>query len=869
MLKSSQARQKNLVSAIAVVLGGMGLVSVAHAAAPTVLTAAAPTAGINISNIASATYNDAAGKPQSVNSNEVKTTVLQVASFTLVADRNTTSNPNGQVSLSHTLTNTGNGTDSFTIAVANAAGDDFDFAAPKVYLDANNDGVPDNTTDLNGTSITLAAGASTSLIVVATTPNNAANNQLGQLTVSATSTLDATSLSNTDTVTVTGDAVVQVKKMASVSSVAAGGDIEYVLEYKNIGNTIAKDVTITDALPANVDYVGGSATIGGVALTDSVDADGFKFDAATGTVTFVVPQLSINTTGSIKFKVKVKAAALAGSVANTANFTFDPDNNGPKLPAAAQPTNTTNTTVTPTYTGFINDSATVNSATGDDDTVLATIKQGETAVFETYVYNNSNAPEAFKLTADTTNLPAGSTVTYFKADGVTPLSASTTDAIPVGGSTKVVVKITPPSTYKGVVGPDNLLTTVTSTAVDNPANTDTVDLVISDILVAGVDLTNGTGGGTGPDTGTPVDTATTEAGQPYSFPIAITNTGPATDTFNLSSVVPPGWTVTFFEADDTTGACSTVVAATNLVVANGATNKLCAQVTPPAAATPGSQPVVFTVTSNNTGSTDSLKDTLTVDENRSITFNPDNIGQVAPGGTVVYTHTITNTGNVTEGDATGELLLNLSTPTNGFTTTVYVDLNKDGIADPNELLVGNDLKTLLDGSTGGAGLQPGESVNILVKVAAPSNAPIGQQENTTITLVPTGAINGEAAPVVAAKTDSTTVTNGQVRLDKTQALDANCDGTADAAFTAGVISAKPGACVVYRIVATNEGNATVTSVVINDNAPTFTKLQATPAASNESTVGTISSTATTVTNTVGALLPAAKANLLFSVKIDQ
>jgi uncharacterized repeat protein (TIGR01451 family) len=868
MLKSSQLRQKHLVSAIAVVLGGMGLVSAAHAAAPA--------AGVNISNIASATYTDASGKPQSVNSNEVKTTVLQVASFTLVADRSTTSNPNGQVSLSHTLTNTGNNTDSFTIAIANVnTGDDFNFAAPKVYLDANNDGTADNTTDLNGTTITLPAGGVAGLIVVATTPTTAVNDTTGQLTISATSVFDATVVAaNTDTVTVTGDAVVEVKKTASVSSVLAGGEIEYVLTYKNTGNSTATDVNITDVLPSNVVYVTGSATVGGTAQTDAVDADGFVYDAASGTVTFKVPSLAINTTGSVKFRVMVKTTAAAGNVANTATFVYDPDNAGIKTPAPAQPTNTTNTTIAATYTGVINDSSTLNTATGDDDKVLVTINQGQTAVFDTYVWNNSNAPEAFKLSSDAlAALPVGSTVTYFKADGVTPLSGATTDAIAAGSSVKVVVKVTLPSTYAGSAGLDNLTTVVTSTAVDNAASVDTVSLVISDILVAGVDLTNGgntPADGFGPyDPATVVDTATVEAGQPYSFPIAVTNTGPTSDTFNLSSSVPAGWTVVFYEADDVTGVCSGTVAATNLVVAAGMTNKLCAVVTPPSTATPTTADVVFSVTSTNSGSTDSLKDTLTVDENRSITFNPDNNGQVAPGGTVVYTHTITNTGNVTEGDAAGELLLNLNTPTNGFTTTVYVDLNKDGIAQPTELLTGNDLATLLAGSAGGAGLQAGESINILVKVEAPANAPIGQQEITTVTLVPTGAINGEAAPVVGAKTDSTTVTDGQVRLDKTQALDAACDGTADGAFSNNVISAKPGACVVYRIVATNEGNAAVTNVVVNDSAPTFTTLQTIPAASNDGTTGTVSVTATTATNTVGTMAPAATANLLFSVKIAQ
>jgi plastocyanin len=85
-------------------------------------------------------------------------------------------------------------------------------------------------------------------------------------------------------------------------------------------------------------------------------------------------------------------------------------------------------------------------------------------------------------------------------------------------------------------------------------------------------------------------------------------------------------------------------------VAPGTTNKLCAVVTPPANEVPGTSDVIFTVTSSNTGATDSMKDQVTVDENRSLVFTPDRTDTVVPGGTVVYSHTLTNTGNVIEGE---------------------------------------------------------------------------------------------------------------------------------------------------------------------------------------------------------------------------
>ena len=68
-----------LAASIALVAGGAAFVPAAYAAAPA--------AGTNISNVASATYTDSTGASKQVNSNIVTTTVSQVGSFTLVADR--------------------------------------------------------------------------------------------------------------------------------------------------------------------------------------------------------------------------------------------------------------------------------------------------------------------------------------------------------------------------------------------------------------------------------------------------------------------------------------------------------------------------------------------------------------------------------------------------------------------------------------------------------------------------------------------------------------------------------------------------------------------------------------------------------------
>ncbi|UDM39740.1 hypothetical protein LIS44_16295 (plasmid) [Acinetobacter haemolyticus] len=61
----------------------------------------------------------------------VKTLIAQVGGFTLVANREGQTAANSNISFSHILTNTGNGTDSFNLKLENLtpAGSVFDFTA--------------------------------------------------------------------------------------------------------------------------------------------------------------------------------------------------------------------------------------------------------------------------------------------------------------------------------------------------------------------------------------------------------------------------------------------------------------------------------------------------------------------------------------------------------------------------------------------------------------------------------------------------------------------------------------------------------------------------------------------------------------------
>lgn len=898
MLKQTQPRLSQLASAVAVVLGGITLLPSAHAAAPAV--------GTSISNIAIASYTDINGTPLTVNSNQVSTTVLQVASFTLVADRTATVNPNGQVSLSHTLTNTGNGADTFTIDLVNLAGDDIDLENIAVYLDANNDGVPDNTTDLTqpGQSVTVAAGASVNLLVVGKAPINALTGQEAQLTLTATSGFDAAVTDdNTDTVTIVGGPVVNLTKTAAVAlgadgRVGAGDVVTYTIAYNNSGNAPAVGVVITDVLPANVTYVPGSAVWSNQAgaLTDGVDGDGYDFDAIGRDLTLTIPTVTQNTNGTLTFQVTIDATAPVGQIINQAFVDYD-DGDAGTPPVLDQPSNEAPVTVAAVRLGTINDSINdpfadgvapgvgATPVAGDvtvDDVQNRTIPQGGVAVFTTVVHNTGNVAQIYEVEIDQTDLPVGSSVQILRnGSPLTNISGSNTvdvGPIAIGGTAELEVRITLPSGFSET-GIDTSDTIITIVPVGNEAETDSTTLIIDNVTTATVDLTNNNpaidyldpalvaypDSGEGPEqVGVIVDEASTTPGVPVTFPLEIFNGGNSPDNFNLTATVPPGWTVVF------TNAAGTVVTNSGSI-APGTTVELFATITPANnALVDPTNPVALTVTSPVSGLTDTITNNIAITEDREITFTPDRVGQIAPGGTVVYSHTLTNAGNVVEGDALGELPLTVNTAgIPGLTVTVGVDLDNDGVLDNNEIVQGGDLNSVLP-----AGLAPFTSYTVLVKVEAPTSALIGQQEITTVTVTPTGLIGGVAAPAVVDIVDTTTVAV-PVRLVKTQAVDANCDGVADGAYSLNTISAEPGQCVVYRIVATNEGSSPVSDLVITDSTPAFTTIEI-PATATIGAAAPVAATVPgtvnqpgTVSHDVGALAPAATAQLDFGVQIDQ
>src|SRR5207245_10884510 len=127
----------------------------------------------------------------------------------------------------------------------------------------------------------------------------------------------------------------------------------------------------------------------------------------------------------------------------------------------------------------------------------------------------------------------------------------------------------------------------------------------------------------------------------------------STDATFATTTLPAGWSVQCFldNGDGVRNAGDTLITTdTGNVLANSSV-RIFAEVTVPANATIGTQDIYFRAQSTTTSTIlDRLHDAVTVavQAPRLLTLQPNNTGQVFPGGTVVYQHTLSNTGSETE-----------------------------------------------------------------------------------------------------------------------------------------------------------------------------------------------------------------------------
>lgn len=801
-----------------------------------------PPVNTPIGNQASAGYLDNGGNPQSVTSNTVETIVQQVAGVTITAGISKTVSPGGQVTFPHTIANTGNGPDFFDLTGILEGSGDFDFDNIVIYADEDFNGVPDNFTPITLTPNLSFPGniggnpTTYGIVIVADVPVTADDADVETIDITVESDFDSGETdSATNTVTVDEGAVINVQKNRNVQNVAVGDTVTYTFSYaESGGNDNGTNLVIKDPLPTGVTYVAGSGVwsgASGVPLTDLSSGETatgitYEFDDSgiADSVIISIANVNAGASGTISFKVTVDASTEGQTILNTGSYYHDD---------TPTPTNTNPADI------IVDDNFDIESV--DADTVsMPEVDQGAIVNFVNRFVNEGTATDTYNITVNSSDYPAGTTFTFFQADAsnapTSPYTDTGSDGIPdtgpvaVGDTVVVVLQVNLPSGESG--GPFSVVKTLTS--VNDPSESDFHVDKLEGIKTPTVDITNnggigtGTGVGQGPEVN-PVTTITTNPNNTVTFSLFITNTSAQIDNYALSFGIdttgagdlaiagdlPTGWTASF--RDPNNG--NSVITSTDPITA-GDSLEVNFTVNIPAGFAPGDVELYLRALSQTTGAVDIKHERVTVNTVRGISLIANQTGQVSPGGSVNYIHTLTVNSNVTENDGTLTdfyVELTNSVPT-GWTAVVYWDTDEDGsVTSVDSLLTSAASPTSFDFPAAIGTLNFGDQVKFIVNVGASTGLNDGASVTTTITVSDEGTVG--LADV--SNDDQTEVQAGVISIDKFQAPDVN---GAPGTFTKNDFNVFPGDTVWYEIVIVNDGSEPVTSVLIQDDVPSFTKI---------------------------------------------
>ncbi|MBL8520266.1 MAG: hypothetical protein JNK75_06295 [Betaproteobacteria bacterium] len=490
-LSTPQPMRNRAIQVLLLVLLSLGLLILGSQA----FAAMAPANSV-IGNQASATYVDSTATTRTSTSNTVQTTVAQVKSFLLTQSGMKSASPNQQVCYPHTVTNTGNGSDTYALN-APTTGGMFAHTSLAYYLDADQNGAPDN-----GSAITasgpLAAGAAFNFVVCGTTPVGATVGQQGTIIVSATDTNapTANTQSQTDTTTIAVASITVAKRLSSVpppgyTPVPSGpspnaGPLYVILDYVNSGTVQGDNVQITDVLPSGWLYVPGSGRWSGSGmsvLTDAAGGDpvGITYSApamaVSGTIAATVTAVSGSTSGNLYFQITIApnlAVTVPGNQAvttNTASYQYSYTyfnavtmmNQTVMVPSTN--TNSVLYSVLPVAGVVANGSSSTTGATDAEPVTVAGAGAGQTISWTDYIWNTGNGVDTFDIALLNTPLngsgcavtnnamlgqctfPVGTTFQILAAGGMTTLLDSNMNSTPDTGPIPMPSGMTCPAPY--------------------------------------------------------------------------------------------------------------------------------------------------------------------------------------------------------------------------------------------------------------------------------------------------------------------------------------------------------------------------------------------------------------------------------------
>ena len=300
-------------------------------------TAFAVAANTLITNVATVDYN-VEGQSFSEMSNEVSFYVDEIVVFSLVSDNPTAvlaTSPELQTVLSYTLTNLGNGPETFVLSSSQVVSDDFDTNNELVYIDSNQNGVFDFGTDAQysagSNDPNLLSGNNIRIFIVSDVPAGQPSLDISSHDLTATSTtgpgpvgsiypgageggVDAVMGPQGGFIVVRGSLEVsntttQLSKAQEVvdpdggSLAVTDAIITYTLTLEVVGAGAVSNVSISDQIPAGTTYIPSTLQLDGQQLTDGVDADEGKFDGSQ--ISVDLASVAAPSTKTVQFSVKV------------------------------------------------------------------------------------------------------------------------------------------------------------------------------------------------------------------------------------------------------------------------------------------------------------------------------------------------------------------------------------------------------------------------------------------------------------------------------------------------------------------------------------------------------------------------------------
>ncbi|MDX1518252.1 MAG: hypothetical protein R3288_15505 [Woeseiaceae bacterium] len=278
--------------------------------------------GTVIENTASVTF-DLAGTPTTIQTNTTTLTVIERIDVvvTLQSGQVLVAANDTNRALLFTVTNTGNGTETFTLAIDNAiAGDDFDpvEAVPAIYFDTDGSGdfnAGDQAYAPGSNDPVLAADESVDVFLVNDIPGGVVNGNIGRSELTATSStgtgapgtefagqgdggVDAIigttgGAASTQGEYLVSDVQINVVKSQVVNDQFGGNQpvpgatITYTITVEVIGSGTATASAVNDEIPTFTSYVPASITLNAGAITDAAGDDAGEFD------TTVVPTVVV------------------------------------------------------------------------------------------------------------------------------------------------------------------------------------------------------------------------------------------------------------------------------------------------------------------------------------------------------------------------------------------------------------------------------------------------------------------------------------------------------------------------------------------------------------------------------------------------